>query len=118
MNIQKTFSRIVKANANGKDVTVVTDYDNAKDLLKYVLSIPDTSVASIELSAPEWHGYDDAYLLSINSDGTVYCEEAVLESGAIAKGEGLYLIDVLAIGENLPEDFVLDTENTQIKLID
>ena len=33
MNTQKVFAKMLKAKASGKDVTVVTDYSNAKEIL-------------------------------------------------------------------------------------
>ena len=117
MNTQKIFSKIIKANSNGNDVSVITGYSNAKKLLKYVLSMPETYIVDIELAEEEFNGYCDPYLIDISAKGGVYCQPVVLGNGKIAKGEGLYFIDILSIGEYLPEDFVIDGENTKIKLI-
>lgn len=117
MNTQKVYSKIIKANSNGKDVSVVTNYSNAKRLLKYILSNPDTNIVNIQIQGETWNNYYDPYLVDVTSEGDVYCQPVILDNGSIAKGEGLYLIDVLAIGDYLPDDFVLKGENTKIKLV-
>ena len=117
MNTEKVFAKMLKAKSGGKDVSVITTAINAKELIKYSLSLPDTYIADIEIGEPMWKGYNEAYLVDLCSNGAVYAQPAILENGTIARGEGLYLIDVFAIGEHLPEDFVLDSEETIIKLI-
>ena len=117
MNIEKVFARMLKAKAKGVDVSVVTDYENAKELIKYVLTMPDTYIVDIECNTPEWKGYDDPYTIALCADGGLFCEPSVREDGGIGRGAGLYLIDVVAIGEYLPSDFVLDDPSTEIKLI-
>ena len=117
MNIEKVFARMLKAKAKGVDVSVVTDYENAKELIKYALAMPDTYIVDIEIGEVLWKGYGDVYTLNLGSDGSIYCEPSVRENGGIGRGAGLYLIDVVAIGEWLPSDFVLDDPSTEIKLI-
>jgi hypothetical protein len=34
LNTQKVFSKMLKEKASGKDVPIVTDYPNAKEILK------------------------------------------------------------------------------------
>lgn len=117
MNNEKVFARMLKAKAKGVDVSVVTDYENAKEIIKYALVMPDTYLVDIECNTPEWKGYDDPYTITLCADGSLYCEPSVREDGGIGRGAGLYLIDVIAIGEYLPSDFVLDDPSTEIKLI-
>ena len=117
MNIEKVFARMLKAKAKGVDVSVVTDYENTKELIKYALAMPDTYIVDIEIGEILWKGYGDVYTLNLGSDGSIYCEPSVRENGGIGRGAGLYLIDVVAIGEWLPSDFVLDDPSTEIKLI-
>ena len=117
MNTHKVFSKIIKAKSQGRDVSVITDYANAKEILKLVLSLPDTYIKNIEIADELWDNYYDPYLIDICSEGGIYCQPAVLKNGSIAQGEGLYYIDVLAIGEYLPDDFVIEGENTKIKLV-
>ena len=116
MNTQKVFAKMLKAKARGKDVTVVTDYPNAKEILKYILVMPDTYINDIEIASPDWKGYDEPYIINLGTDNGVYCQPAIYEDGSIARGGSLYYIDVVAIGTYLPEDFVLEGES-QIKLV-
>lgn len=117
MNTQKVFSKVIKANSEGKDVSVITNYTNSTELLKYILSMPNTHIVSIDIADELWDNYYDPYLIDLSANGDVYCQPVVFTDGQIAAGEGLYFIDVLAIGEYLPEDFVIKGENTKIKLI-
>lgn len=117
MNLTKVFSKILKAHAQGRLVSVVTDYENAKNLLKYILTLPEAFLENIELAGEVWNGYADAYLISLDDDGSVFCQKAIAEDGEPVRGGGLYLIDTLAIGAHLPEEFVLDGEDCKIKLI-
>ena len=117
MNTEKVFAKMLKAKANGKDISVITNANNAKKLIQYSLSLPVAYIADIEIGEPMWKGYDEAYLVDLCAGGAVYAQPAILENGVIARTEGLCLIDVFAIGEHLPEDFVLEGEETKIKLI-
>lgn len=117
MNLAKVFSKILKAHAQGKLVSVVTDYENAKDLLKYIMSLPDARISNVEIADEAWNGYANAYLISFDDDGSVFCQKAIAENGDAIRGGGLYLIDTVAIGAHLPEEFVLDGEGCKIKLI-
>ncbi len=117
MNNEKVFARMLKAKAKGVDVSVVTDYENAKEIIKYALAMPDTYIIDVEIGDALWKGYADPYTVSLCADGGLYCEPSVREDGGIGCGAGLYLIDVIAIGEYLPSDFVLDDPSTEIKLI-
>ena len=143
MNTEKVFAKMLKAHSKGECVTLVTDYGNAKDIAKLIMSMPDTYIEDFQLTREDWDGYADPWLLTYGEDGTyiedfqltredwdgyadpwlltygedgdIWCQKAVLENGHIAKGEGAYIIDTSAIGSRVPEDFVLgDT----IKVVD
>lgn len=116
MNIEKVFSKILKAKSNDKNISVVSDYDNIKMLLKYILALPDTYIVSIRISNPDFKGYLDPYTIEFTKDGEVYCFETMTKTGGILRTDGLCLIDIDAIGEHKPEDFVIADEST-IKLI-
>lgn len=115
MNVLKTFARIVKARSKGGDVTVVANLRDSTELLKYMISLPETFIASIDIACSEISGYNGAYLVSLNPDGGIFCEPAVSDiTGEVKRGGGLYLIDQTAIGEYLPEDFVLDSQKFKL----
>ena len=116
MNTEKVFAKMLKAHSKGETVTLVTDYQNAREIAKLIMSMPDTFIESFQLSSAESDGYSDPWLLSYGEEGDIWCQKAVLDNGHIAKGDGLYFIDTIAIGSYLPEDFVLGDE-AKIKLI-
>ena len=116
MNTQKVFAKMLKAHSKGETVTIVTDYENAREVAKLIMSMPNAYIENFQLSSAEWDGYCDPWLLSYGEEGDIWCRKAVLDNGHIAKGDGLYFIDTVAIGSYLPEDFVLDGE-AKIKLI-
>jgi hypothetical protein len=116
MNTTKVFAKMLKVHSKGECVSLVTDYENAKDIAKLIISMPNTYIEDFQLSREDYDGYCDPWLLSYGEEGDVCCQKAVLNNGHIARGGGLYFIDTVAIGSYLPEDFVLDGE-AKIKLI-
>lgn len=116
MNTENVFAKMLKAHSKGECVSLVADYEIAKEIAKLIIAMPDTYIEDFQLSSAEWDGYCDPWLLSYGEEGDVCCQKAVLNNGHIARGGGLYFIDTVAIGSYLPEDFVLDGE-AKIKLI-
>ena len=116
MNAQKVFAKMLKAHSKGECVSLVTDYENAKEIAKLIITMPNTYIEDFQLAREDRDGYCDPWLLSYGEEGDIWCQKAVLDNGHIAKGDGLYFIDTVAIGSYLPEDFVLDGE-AKIKLI-
>lgn len=115
MNTTKVFAKMLKAHSKGECVSLVTDYGNAKEIAKLIMSMPDTYIEDFQLTREDWDGYADPWLLTYGEDGDIWCQKAVLENGHIAKGEGAYIIDASAIGSRVPEDFVL---GGTIKVVD
>lgn len=116
MNTEKVFAKMLKAHSKGECVSLVTDYENAKEIAKFIISMPDTCIENFQLTREDWDGYADPWLLTYGEEGDIWCQKVILDSGIVAKGEGLYFIDTVAIGSYLPEDFVLGGE-AKIKLI-
>ncbi len=108
MNTEKVFAKILKAHSKGECVSLVTDYENAKEIAKLIISMPETYIESFQLSSAKCDGYADPWLLTYGEEGDIWCQKAILDSGIVAKGEGAYIIDTSAIGSRVPEDFVLD----------
>lgn len=115
MNTQKVFAKMLKAHSKGECVTLVTDYENAKEIAKFIMSMPDTYIEDFQLTRKDYDGYTDSWLLTYGEEGDVWCQKAILDSGAVAKGEGAYIIDTSAIGNRVPEDFVF---GGTIKVVD
>jgi hypothetical protein len=116
MNTEKVFAKILKAHSKGECVSLVTDYENAKEIAKLIIAMPNTYIKDFQLTREEWDGYCDPWLLSYGEEGDIWCQKAVLDNGHIARGSGLYFIDTAAIRSYLPVDFVLEGE-AKIKLI-
>ena len=108
MNTTKVFAKMLRAHSKGECVSLVTDYENAREIAKLIISMPDTFIESFQLSSAECDGYADPWLLIYGEEGDVWCQKAILDSGIVAKGDGTYIIDTSAIGSRAPEDFVLD----------
>ena len=115
MNTTKVFAKMLKIHSKGECVSLVTDYENAKDVAKLIMSMPDTYIEDFQLTREDYDGYADSWLLTYGEDGDIWCQKAVLENGKIAKGEGTYIIDTSAIGSRVSEDFVL---GGTIKVVD
>lgn len=107
MNTEKVFAKMLKIHSKGECATLVTDYENAKKIAKLIMSMPDTYIEDFQLSREDYDGYSDPWLLTYGEEGDIWCQKAILNSGAVAKGEGAYIIDTSAIGSRVPEDFVL-----------
>ena len=107
MNTTKVFAKMLKAHSKGECVSLVTDYENAREIAKLIITMPDTFIESFQLSSAESDGYSDPWLLSYGEEGDIWCQKAVLDNGKIARGDGTYIIDTSAIGSRVPEDFVL-----------
>lgn len=115
MNTEKVFAKMLKAHSKGECVSLITDYENAREIAKLIMSMPDTFIESFQLSSAESDGYSDPWLLSYGEEGDIWCQKAVLDNGKIARGDGIYIIDTSAIGSRVPEDFVL---GGTIKVVD
>lgn len=108
MKAKDMFALALEQYSTGQPVSVVTSYKKAKKILKQFISLPDTKIRSIELSPPDWDGYDEAWLIDICEDKEIYCQKAInIEGdGMPFCGDGYYIIDKGAIGEFDPESFV------------
>lgn len=115
MNTTKVFAKMLKAHSKGECVSLITDYENAREIAKLIMSMPDTFIENFQLSSAESDGYSDPWLLSYGEEGDIWCQKAVLDNGKIARGDGIYIIDTSAIGSRVPEDFVL---GGTIKVVD
>ena len=117
MNIEKVFAKVLKAKSKFKDVTVLTNFENTNKLIKLLFALPDSQIASVNISEPNWCGCYDLFILSTGGDGRIFCEPVIKKNGDIVKGSGIYLIDKVVLGEYKPEDFILDGDDVSIKLI-
>lgn len=115
MNIKKIFAKMVKAYSKDKDVVVVTSFDNSKDILKYLLSMPDTYVAQIIATSRDYDGYDGAFITNLDANGAIWCEPAMID-GSVLRSSGLIYVDADSIGDHAPEEFGIVGES-KIKIV-
>ena len=109
-------SEAILAYKSGKMVSVVCSYKKAVKILKAFISLDDTKIMSISVHDPEWEGYDEAFLITIDEEGYIYCQKAINDrNNNPFRGDGYYIIDKKSIGERKPEDFVLG--ESQIKVV-
>lgn len=64
---------------DGKAVTAVLFYDDAKELLKELACYEETEIGSIDLHEPEWNGYDKEFYITLDDNLTIWVEEAYHE---------------------------------------
>lgn len=103
MNKEKVFAKMLKAHSKGECVSLVTDYENAKEIAKLIISMPDTYIEDFQLNREDWDGYADPWLLSYGEEGDIWCQKAILDNGVVAKGEGTYIIDTLLLVAESPK---------------
>lgn len=56
-------------------ISIVGHYDIIADTLNYIIKNSDFEMYDISLAPSEVNGYCDEYILSIDSDGMIWCEE-------------------------------------------
>ena len=109
-------SEAILAYKSGKMVSVVCSYKKAVKILKALISLDDTKIMSVSVHDPEWDNYDEAWLITLDEEGYVYCQKAINDRNDMPfRGEGYYIIDKKAIGERKPEDFTLGS--CEIKVV-
>ena len=116
MKPKKIFKKMIKEHDLGNEVTYVSTYENVRAVAKMLCSQPDTCIESITIEPPDWAGYDKVYILTLSSDNLIWVQKAYFDNGNIARSDGVCYIDIDAIGDAKPEDFVLEGEST-VKLM-
>ena len=116
MKAKKILKKMIKEHNFGNEVTYIAKYESVKEVMKLLLSQPDTFIMNINLEDEERDGYDKAFLLTYSTDNSVWCQRAYIDDEHIARSDGVCFIDISAIGNNKPSDFV-NEENSTIKLI-
>ena len=117
VDLNKVFREILRYYIKSKTVTYVSGYENIRKIIPMVCSLPNIEIENIQIESPEYDNYNKAFLLTICDNNTLWVTKAYFENGYIAKGNGIYLIDPNAIGENSPEDFLSDNRENKIILM-
>lgn len=63
----------------GKTVTAVLFYEDAKVLLKELACFEDTTIENVEMHEPVWKGYDKEFYVTIDDSLCIWVEEAYHE---------------------------------------
>lgn len=118
MKPKKIFKKMMKEHETGRLVTYVSHYDNVRQVFKMLCGLPNIIIETISIEPPDYDGYEGAFLLTFGEDSTVWVQKAYFENGRIARGTGVYLIDIDSIGIHKPEEFLIDGEpENKIKII-
>ena len=98
MLVEKSFIDIESVVENAIEidcefgVSFITKYDNAIIILKELLKRDETMPFFIDISDPEWDGYDKEFVISIGNDGEVFCEKFYREDRYLFPEEGVTFI--------------------------
>lgn len=93
------------------EIVVVAKYDVMKDVLNSVIKNTNFKLASCnDLNDPYWDGYDDAFILSIDSEMNVWVQAAKYE------GSDTYInmdeTDIVFIHGDVSSAFVMDNKDS------
>ena len=104
-----------RAQEDGADIDVVGDYDMISQVLKNLVYADDADAYeffNIELENEEVTGYDGPHVLTVESDGKVWCQKALTSKGEFLRFEADmifvqedYLKNVLAASINDDAEF-------------
>lgn len=118
MKPKKIFKKMIKEHEAGKLVTYVSHYDNVRQVFKMLCGLPNVIIENVLIESPSSDGYEGAFLLTYSEDSTVWVQKAYFDNGSIARGTGVYLIDIASIGVHKPEEFLIEGEpENKIKII-
>lgn len=68
------------AKEKGKDVAAVANYEEAVEIIKWLISHDDVQISDIEVHSSTWAGYDKEFYISITPDLVVYVEPVYIKS--------------------------------------
>lgn len=74
------------------DIAIIAKYEEAKEIIAELVCIGHLLV-SIRMSSPEWDGYHDEYIISLNHDG-IWCEPMKVDGKYIPdESTMIYILD-------------------------
>ena len=68
------------AKKEEKEVMAVVTYDEAVEIIKWLVSHDDVQISSLEIHPSDWDGYDKEFYITITSDLVVYVEPVYIKS--------------------------------------
>lgn len=60
-------------------INIVCHYDEMIEILNSLVKNTNFTMSFIELSDPEWDGYTNEFILTIDDDGYLHCQKAIYE---------------------------------------
>ena len=60
-------------------INIVAHYDEALEILNYLVKNTDFDMEFIEISDPYWDNYCDEFIVSIDDNGHINCQKAIYE---------------------------------------
>ena len=116
MKAKDIIADAILAYKSGKCVSVVCNYKKAIKVLKAFVSLPETEIRGVEINDALWDGYGEAWLITLDESGGVFCQKAINDrNDKPFQGDGYYLIDNKALNGRKPEDFCLS--GSQIRVV-
>lgn len=94
---------------NEKDfcgVSIVAHYGIMIDILNYLIDTTCFKLCDIELEMPESCGYEDEYVLSVGTDGKIWCQRAKYDEKYIHLEK-----DVTFVHSNVNSKFIVKNKN-------
>lgn len=80
-------------DAGCEDIAVIADYDTIREVfLNVIYLLDEVYIESIKLESPDMDGYCDPWILVIDKDGGIWCEEAVRDSGWVKFSEDVVFV--------------------------
>lgn len=87
-----TYDRVT-SDDDYNSVNVVAKYEDAKEIIRELVGIGYDIAFINELAAPEWDGYDDAFVISLLDD-EIWCEPVKRKDGYIfVEADVVYIFD-------------------------
>lgn len=106
MKAKDIIADAITAYKLGECVSVVCNYKKAVKILKALISLPETTICSIEIHDAEWDGYGESWLITLCENGEIYCQKAINDrDGNPFRGDGYYIIEEKALNNRRPQDF-------------
>lgn len=93
-DVEELTSDVMETVASDKTVGVVCHYELATEILKDLMRYENIIINNIEINNPEWDGYEDEYLVSVDN-GELFCKKMKHDDRYI-----LYIADVAFVHQD------------------
>lgn len=87
-------------------ISVVSHYNIMKDIINYLVQNTGFILCNLELEEPTYRDYDDEYILTVDSDGEIWCQKAKVDGRYIHVEDNLTFVH-----SDVNSKFVLTNKN-------